>query len=373
MLSPFSPAYCTFVLAAVVLATPPAALAQQAGAGPALPPPSLFDDAPPAPSAVAPAPVQPIAAPAAPATPAPRTAPAEMPPAAAPAESAPVAAATEPTAVAEEGTKQPWYKSLWPFGRGSKTEQAAAPEPAAAPELPAGRTSTGTRGEFAYDRPNRTIRTGVLGECVMTGRAQPGASAECPGATQPPAPVAIAEPMPVPAPAPRAVEPEPVQVQPLPPEPVEVPRALEPEPVAAPPAPPLPPAPMAQTTTLAADATFSVGSFQLKPSAKAKLDELAAQLDQFDYDRIHITGHTDPTGSAQLNERLSRQRAEAVKRYFVTKGLPAEKILTEGMGSSMPAVTNKNCSALPPKQRATCYGPDRRVEIEVSGVTMAHK
>ena len=127
-----------------------------------------------------------------------------------------------------------------------------------------------------------------------------------------------------------------MQVQPLPPEPVEVPKALEPEPVAALPAPPLPPAPMPQTTTLAADATFSVGSFQLKPSAKVKLDELAAQLDQFDYDRIHINGHTDPTGSAQLNERLSRQRAEAVKRYFVSKGLPAEKILTEGMGSSMP-------------------------------------
>ena len=188
------------------------------------------------------------------------------------ASTAPLAAAAEPTAVAEEGTRQPWYKSLWPFGRGGKTEQAAAPaEPAAAPELPAGRTSTGTRGEFAYDSPNRTIRTGVLGECVMTGRAPPGAGAECPGATQPPAPVAIVEPMPAPAPAPRAVEPEPVQVQPLPPEPVEVPRALEPEPVAAPPAPPLPPAPMPQTTTLAADATFSVGSFQLKPSAKVKL------------------------------------------------------------------------------------------------------
>jgi OOP family OmpA-OmpF porin len=103
-----------------------------------------------------------------------------------------------------------------------------------------------------------------------------------------------------------------------------------------------------------------------------KLDELAAQLDQFHYDRIHITGHTDPTGSAQLNERLSRQRAEAVKRYLVTKGLPAEKILTEGMGSSMPMVTDKNCSALPRNRRSTCYEPDRRVEIEVSGVTMAH-
>jgi OOP family OmpA-OmpF porin len=373
MLSPLKPVCRTLALASAVLVALPVALAQQPGTGPALPPPSLYDEPSPAPATVTPAPVRPAVAPVAPAAPEPRTAPAEMQASPAPIERAPVAATPEAMPM-EEGAKQPWYKSLWPFNRGSSTEQAATPPaPApAAPEPTAGRGSTGARGEFAYDSPSRTIRTGLVGDCVKTGLAQPGTGAECPGETQPPAPVAIAEPTPVPAPMP--VEPEPVQVQPLAPEPMEEPLALEPErePVAAPPAPPVPPAPMAQTTTLAADATFAVGSFQLKPSAKAKLDELAAQLDQFDYERIHVTGHTDPTGSPQLNERLSRQRAEAVKRYLVTKGLPAEKILTEGMGSSMPMVTDKDCSVLPRSQRASCYGPDRRVEIEVSGVTLAH-
>jgi OOP family OmpA-OmpF porin len=153
---------------------------------------------------------------------------------------------------------------------------------------------------------------------------------------------------------------------------MEEPRALEPEPepIAAP-APP--PAPMSKTTTLAADTLFALNSFQLRPTAKAKLDELAAELDQFDYQRIHITGHTDPTGSAQLNERLSRQRAEAVRRYLMSKGLPAAKIVAEGMGSSMPMVTDKDCSKLPRGQMVACFQPDRRVDIEVSGVTMAHK
>jgi outer membrane protein OmpA-like peptidoglycan-associated protein len=365
MLIPLKPVCRTLALASAVLAMVPAALAQQPGSGPALPPPSLYDEAPPA---ATPAPVQPTAAPV---RPEPRTAPAQVQPAPAAVESTPVAAAAEPMPVQEESARQPWYKSIWPFNRGSKTEQAAAPAPAPAaiPEPPAGRGSPAARGEFAYDSPSRTIRTGLAGECLKTGLAQPGSTAECPGEMQAPAPVAIAEPMRAPAP----VEPEPVQVQPLAPAPVQEPIVLEPEPepVAAPPPAPLPPAPI-QTTTLAADATFAVGSFQLMPSARAKLDELAAQLDQFDYQRIHVTGHTDPTGSAQLNERLSRQRAETVKRYLVTKGLPAEKIETEGMGSTMPMVTDKDCSALPRAQRAKCYEPDRRVDIEVSGVTVAH-
>ena len=240
---------------------------------------------------------------------------------------------------------------------------------------PAGGRSSpqGERPAFAYDSPSNAIRTGY-GNCLKTGFWDENRWGEgaCPGTT--PEPVAVAAPMPQPMPAPQVVEPEPVQVQPLTPEPMEEPRALEPEPepVAAPP-PPLPPAPMTKTTTLAADTLFALGSFQLRPTAKAKLNEFAAELDQFDYQRIHITGHTDPTGSAALNERLSRQRAEAVKRYLMTKGLPATKIVTEGMGSTMPMVTDKDCSKLPRGQMVACYQPDRRVDIEVSGVTMAHK
>ena len=163
-----------------------------------------------------------------------------------------------------------------------------------------------------------------------------------------------------------------MQVQPLRPEPVEEPRALTPEPprVVTPPPPPPPPV---KTTTLAADTLFALNSFQLRPQAKAKLDEFAAELDQFDYRRIHITGHTDPTGSKDLNERLSRQRAEAVKRYLVTKGLPASKIVAEGMGSSMPVAPDAKCAKLPRGQMVACFQPDRRVDIEVSGVTVAHK
>jgi OmpA-OmpF porin, OOP family len=390
----------------------PCALAQQ-GTGPALPPPSLYDDAPPPPAKVTPAPVppsapsQPMPAPQPAAAPIDRPQPAAVPveqpqpaavpveqprpaavpveepqPAAAPVERAPVAATSQP--MEEQAEEEPWYRRLWPFGRTSKTEpaeagtvpKAGATAPVASPP-PGGRSSPqGERPAFASDGPDKAIRTGLLGNCLKMGFGDTSADrwgeGACPGTT--PEPVAVAAPMPEPMPAPRVIEPEPVQVQPLTPEPMEEPRTLEPEPepVAAPPPPP-PPAPMTKTTTLAADTLFALGSFQLRPTAKAKLDEFAGELDQFDYQRIHITGHTDPTGSAQLNERLSRQRAEAVKRYLVTKGLPATKIVTEGMGSTMPMVTDKDCSKLPRGQMVACYQPDRRVDIEVSGVTMAHK
>jgi OOP family OmpA-OmpF porin len=401
-------------LAAALLLALPCALAQQ-GTGPALPPPSLYDEAPPTPAQAAPVPVQPsqparvepqsmpaVVQPATPVqtqpvgvpiqkalppataveTPRPAAAPVQTPPpqptaapvqapqpAAAPIEYTPAPATTASQPVELPAAEEPWYRRLWPFGR-SKTEPApaAAAAPVERPVAPTAAPPTGRMGDrpaYAYDSPSKVIRTTVVGDCVKTGfwdinRWGHGA---CPGDAPAPEPVAVA------APAPRVVEPEPVQVQPLRPEPVEEPRALTPEPVAAPP----PPAQPVKTTTLAADTLFALNSFQLRPQAKAKLDQFAAELDQFDYQRIHISGHTDPTGGAQLNERLSRQRAEAVKRYLVTKGLPASKISAEGMGSSMPVVTDKKCSKLPRGQMIACFQPDRRVDIEVTGVTVAHK
>jgi OOP family OmpA-OmpF porin len=424
MPSPIASMCRKLTLAAACLLAVPCALAQQPGTGAVLPPPSLYDDLPPKPAPTGPVPVEPsgparpdtqsmptgvqpgtqvqtqpvgvpiqktlppptpVAAPqpaAAPVAPAPPPQPAAAPvqapqPAAAPIQHAPPAA-TAAAPVEPQAEEEPWYRRLWPFGR-KKAEPApaaAAPVQHAAtppPTAPTGRAGQpGDRPPLAYDSPSKAIRTTVIGDCVKTGfydtdRWGHGA---CPGAT--PEPVAAAAP--TPAPAPRVVEPEPVQVQPLRPEPVEEPHTLTPEPapVAAPPPPPPPPAPV-KTTTLSADTLFALNSFQLRPQAKAKLDEFASELDQFDYRRIHITGHTDPTGSRDLNERLSRQRAEAVKRYLVNKGLPASKIVAEGMGSAMPVVPGNKCAKLPRGQMVACYQPDRRVELEVSGVTVAHK
>ena len=70
-----------------------------------------------------------------------------------------------------------------------------------------------------------------------------------------------------------------------------------------------------------------------------------------------IEGHTDSTGSAAYNQQLSERRAEAVRDYFVSKGIPASQIETLGYGEEMPRVSNTT-----PEGRAI----NRRVDIRIA-------
>jgi OOP family OmpA-OmpF porin len=71
---------------------------------------------------------------------------------------------------------------------------------------------------------------------------------------------------------------------------------------------------------------------------------------------VALKGHTDNVGNAAKNTQLSKQRAEAVKNYLVSKGVSASVIQTYGFGSTQPIATNNT-----PEGRAQ----NRRVEIEV--------
>ena len=342
-----------FGIAFAIAASPAVAHAQQ-GQGAELPPPTL--DAP----AAAPAPTSaPVAA----------AAPAPAAPASPPATAAQTSRASAPASSAE----QPWYKRMWGSVTGwfsgddgaQPAAPAPAPQPKAAAPAPQPRASGVPVEGYAVDSPERTIRTGVLGECVKTGTWREGMQVmECGGAASTEA-VAKAEPAAAaPAPAPT---PEPVEVQPLP-TPAEEPQA----PLAAEPAPepepaPMPPPAPRETMTLSADALFAVNSDVLKPTAKESLDEMARKLRDMEYDSVKVVGHTDPTGSVALNDRLSKRRAEAVKRHLVEQGVPAEKISAQGVGSSMPVVDAKSCASLAKGQRAACFQADRRVDIEVTG------
>ena len=56
--------------------------------------------------------------------------------------------------------------------------------------------------------------------------------------------------------------------------------------------------------------------------------------------KIEISGHTDNTGSAAMNENLSQQRANAVVAYIVTKGIDTSRLTAKGYGSKKPIATN---------------------------------
>jgi len=85
---------------------------------------------------------------------------------------------------------------------------------------------------------------------------------------------------------------------------------------------------------------FEIGSANLTPDAQKTLDEVAVAMQNSPQVKVEIDGHTDSTGSLDLNNRLSLQRAESVKTYLVSKGIAAERISTKGFGPSKPIATN---------------------------------
>jgi outer membrane protein OmpA-like peptidoglycan-associated protein len=109
--------------------------------------------------------------------------------------------------------------------------------------------------------------------------------------------------------------------------------------------------------TLSGSVLFASGKAELLPAAQAKLNEVATALTNQDPDaKIVIEGHTDSRGSADLNQRLSQQRAEAVRNYLVSRGIASERVTAMGLGSAQSIADNASAEG-----RAN----NRRVEIVV--------
>jgi OOP family OmpA-OmpF porin len=116
-----------------------------------------------------------------------------------------------------------------------------------------------------------------------------------------------------------------------------------------------------------ADPLFNFDRANIRSDQRNKLDELVAELKGASYDSISVTGHADRIGSDRYNEQLSRRRADAVKAYLVRKGVPASKIEVSAMGESQPVTTEADCNGQRGRALISCYQPDRRVEVSVSG------
>lgn len=135
---------------------------------------------------------------------------------------------------------------------------------------------------------------------------------------------------------------------------------------------PVAPAITSQKITYQADTLFDFDKAVLKPAGKQKLDELAAKIQGMNVEVVVATGYTDRIGSDKYNDRLSLRRAQAVKSYLVSKGVPANKVYTEGKGKRNP-VTGNTCKQKNRKQLIACLAPDRRVEVEVVGTQEVQK
>ncbi|WP_168461427.1 OmpA family protein [Acinetobacter sp. A1] len=85
---------------------------------------------------------------------------------------------------------------------------------------------------------------------------------------------------------------------------------------------------------------FESGSSILTEAGKKILDEMAVALNSVGAKKVKIIGHTDSSGDAQKNTVLSQARAVAVQDYLVAKNIAADRLSTEGKGSSQPVANN---------------------------------
>ncbi|MFW7377532.1 MAG: OmpA family protein [Oligoflexus sp.] len=86
--------------------------------------------------------------------------------------------------------------------------------------------------------------------------------------------------------------------------------------------------------------TFEVGKATIQPSFYELLNKVAEVLNSYPETGIEVAGHTDSTGSAQLNQVLSEQRAQSVVSYLKRQGIQSQRLAAVGFGQSQPVASN---------------------------------
>jgi OOP family OmpA-OmpF porin len=248
--------------------------------------------------------------------------------------------------VVRSGTGLCWHTGTWTPADatvvGCDNFLAPAPAPVAKPSEPAAPVVAAP----PVAAPVVETPAPAVAEVPAVVDAAPAAMEAPALAEAPPAPPAIVE-------APPAIVEAPPAIVEAPPAPAAV---APPKPAA-----PVAPAPTAVKVTFETDTFFAFDKSVLQPAGKAKLEDLVSKLQGTDIEVIVATGHTDSTGTDDYNQKLSMRRANAVKAFLVSKGLPAERVFTEGKGEKQPVASNKTAEG---------RAKNRRVEVEVVGKQM---
>lgn len=106
------------------------------------------------------------------------------------------------------------------------------------------------------------------------------------------------------------------------------------------------------------DVLFDTGIYTLRPGAREKLAKISGIVLAHPGLHLEVEGHTDSVGSDEYNQRLSEQRADAVRSFLVQQGVSNNVVVARGFGESSPVASNDIAAG---RQQ------NRRVEMVVSG------
>jgi OOP family OmpA-OmpF porin len=101
---------------------------------------------------------------------------------------------------------------------------------------------------------------------------------------------------------------------------------------------------------------FDQGKATIRPQSRKVLDNAVKVMKDYPSITLEISGHTSSEGDPAFNQRLSQERADAVKQWLVEAGIPAQSVKTRGVGSEEPIANNKT-----PAGRVK----NRRIEFKV--------
>mgnify|MGYP001823918015 FL=1 len=114
------------------------------------------------------------------------------------------------------------------------------------------------------------------------------------------------------------------------------------------------------TLNMPGNVTFATDSSDLSPAFFDVLASVSKVLDKYDQTVVEVAGHTDSTGSDAYNQALSERRSASVAAYLQSQGVDSQRLITIGLGESMPVADNST-----PEGRQQ----NRRVEITMVPIT----
>jgi outer membrane protein OmpA-like peptidoglycan-associated protein len=112
------------------------------------------------------------------------------------------------------------------------------------------------------------------------------------------------------------------------------------------------------------DVLFKTGSYELLPGARERLAKISGIVIAHTGLHLEVEGHTDSVGNDEYNQKLSENRAGAVRNYLVQQGIAENAIVSRGLGKTQPVATNDTTEG---RQQ------NRRVELVLSGEAIGLK